>query len=86
MHQFSSTEYDKVIEWIPFNRLCNIQEIEDGLSRSLFSATWLDGIRTIDELTQSRRPLSGVDFMSLTVSTNPIELLRERKIHLNYME
>ncbi|RIB27856.1 kinase-like domain-containing protein [Gigaspora rosea] len=33
-----------MIEWIPFDRLVNIQKIE----KSLYSATWLDGIRKID--------------------------------------
>ncbi|RIB13024.1 hypothetical protein C2G38_2199052 [Gigaspora rosea] len=35
--QLKATQYENVIEWIPFNRLDNIQKIREG-----FSANWLD--------------------------------------------
>src|SRR5260363_196121 len=38
--QLKATNYRNVIEWIPFNRLDNIQNIGVG-----FLATWLDGRR-----------------------------------------
>ncbi|RIB22934.1 hypothetical protein C2G38_2172693 [Gigaspora rosea] len=41
----SSTEYDKVIEWIPFYRLSNIKKIGEGGFGDVFSATWSDGKR-----------------------------------------
>ncbi|RIB22815.1 kinase-like domain-containing protein [Gigaspora rosea] len=40
--QFKSTEYESVIEWIPFNRLNNVQK-----NGGEFLATWLDGARLI---------------------------------------
>ena len=36
--QLKATNYKDVIEWIPFNKLENIQKLGDG-----FLATWLDG-------------------------------------------
>ncbi|RIB26858.1 hypothetical protein C2G38_2162109 [Gigaspora rosea] len=41
-----ATEYEKVIEWIPSNRLVNQQEIKDK-SDLVFMATWLDGIQRL---------------------------------------
>src|SRR6185437_12393813 len=50
--QHKTTEYENVIEWIPFNRLDIIQKNGEVL------AIWLDGIRIIfgcqSEYTQSR--------------------------------
>ncbi|CAG8616013.1 8240_t:CDS:2, partial [Acaulospora morrowiae] len=45
--QFMVTEYDKVIEWIPFDRLNNIQQIGKGGFGSVFSANWIDGKRKV---------------------------------------
>ncbi|RIB07081.1 kinase-like domain-containing protein [Gigaspora rosea] len=43
--QFEAIEYDKVIEWIPFDKLVDIQEIAKGGFGYVFSAIWLDGKR-----------------------------------------
>src|SRR5260363_210218 len=54
--QLNATNYKDVIEWIPFNRLDNIQKVGEE-----FSATWLDGKRCVDgdglkkEYKQSRK-------------------------------
>ncbi|RIB29542.1 hypothetical protein C2G38_2155183 [Gigaspora rosea] len=40
--QFKATEYGVVVEWIPFNRLVNIQKTSESESGSAFLATWLD--------------------------------------------
>src|SRR5260364_342973 len=53
--QLKATKYENVIEWIPFNRLDNIQSRGDK-----FLATWLDGKRyvknkDINKYKQSRR-------------------------------
>ncbi|RIB29749.1 kinase-like domain-containing protein [Gigaspora rosea] len=48
--QFRTFEYVNVIEWIPFNRLSNIETIGKGGFATVYSATWLDGIRKIDEI------------------------------------
>ncbi|RIB24351.1 kinase-like domain-containing protein [Gigaspora rosea] len=46
--QLKANTYDCVIEFISFNRLDNIKEIGKGGFSTVFSATWLDGIRKID--------------------------------------
>ena len=68
--QLKATSYENVIEWIPFNRLDNIQKVGEG-----FSANWLDGIRIIScvyddegnlqECTQSRTPPHKVELKIL---------------------
>jgi len=74
-----------VIEWIPFNRLDNIQKIVDG-----FSATWLDGKRCVDgdgqknEYTQSRMQSYKVELKILGSSQNPLNILKEVRL-LYYM-
>ncbi|CAG8444192.1 17644_t:CDS:10 [Acaulospora morrowiae] len=45
--QFEATEYDKVTEWIPFNRLNDVKEVGRGGFGCVYSATWLDGKRRI---------------------------------------
>jgi hypothetical protein len=45
--QLKATKYEDVIEWIPFNKLVNIQMIGKGGFGSVFSATWLDGKRMV---------------------------------------
>lgn len=41
--QFSAIRYDEAIEWIPFDRLVNIQKLSD----IKFLAIWVDGIRLL---------------------------------------
>ncbi|RIB03434.1 kinase-like domain-containing protein [Gigaspora rosea] len=60
--QLKATKYEEVIEWIPFNRLDNVQMIGKGGFvgfGTVFSATWLDGKRVVsgkavNSYTQSR--------------------------------
>ncbi|RIB18254.1 kinase-like domain-containing protein [Gigaspora rosea] len=70
--QFNSTEYKKVIEWIPFNKLIDLQEIREDESEIVFMATWLDGIRIIKgehkEYAQSRIESCGVNLKTLHYS------------------
>ncbi|RIB14460.1 hypothetical protein C2G38_2195135 [Gigaspora rosea] len=40
--QLKATEYEDIIEWIPFNRLNNIQKVGEE-----FLVIWIDGIRTV---------------------------------------
>ena len=76
--QLKSTEYENVIEWIPFNRLDNIQNNGDKLL-----ATWLDGIRVAlyvggkKKYTQSHTPSCIVDLKILSSSQNLTNLLIE---------
>src|SRR5260364_118859 len=46
--QLKTTEYEDVLEWIPFNKLSNFQNIDDK-----FLATWLDGLRCVDYVNYS---------------------------------
>ncbi|RIB30312.1 hypothetical protein C2G38_2026928 [Gigaspora rosea] len=45
--QHKARGYEEVIEWIPFNRLNNVQKIGERGFGSVFSATWLDGKRIV---------------------------------------
>ncbi|RIB07626.1 kinase-like domain-containing protein [Gigaspora rosea] len=42
--------YTDVIDWIPFNRLSNIEKIGKGGFGSVYSAIWLDGIRKVEKI------------------------------------
>lgn len=69
--QLNSTEYEMIIEWILFEKLENFQNIGKEIS-SIFSAVWLDGIRTIEyknqEYIQIRKPTSVVELVALSSS------------------
>ncbi|RIB15176.1 kinase-like domain-containing protein [Gigaspora rosea] len=43
--QLRALRYEDAIEWIPFNRLLEVKKIGEGGFGSVYSATWLDGIR-----------------------------------------
>ncbi|CAG8785484.1 2963_t:CDS:1, partial [Acaulospora morrowiae] len=80
--QSIATEYDEVIEWIPFNRLSNIREIGKGGFGCVYFATWLDGKRKIlnigEEFIQSRTQHYAVALKTLPGSpTSPVDFLRE---------
>ncbi|RIB04926.1 hypothetical protein C2G38_2048030 [Gigaspora rosea] len=81
-YQFKTVEYEKVIEWIQFDKLINLQEIK-AESDIVFVATWVKGVRTIKgesgKFTQSRT-ISSVDLMKFNYSqTNTLELLEHFK-------
>ncbi|CAG8713547.1 11775_t:CDS:2, partial [Acaulospora morrowiae] len=63
--QLKANDYERAIEWIPFNRLVDIQENGEGM----FTATWLDGRRTITgehgKYVQSRKPSNMVELKIL---------------------
>ncbi|RIB05358.1 kinase-like domain-containing protein [Gigaspora rosea] len=46
--QFDATAYEKVIEWIPFDRLIDIKFIGKGGFGTVYSSIWLDGKRVIE--------------------------------------
>ncbi|RIB22746.1 hypothetical protein C2G38_2033338 [Gigaspora rosea] len=88
-YRFKAKEYEKVIEWIPFDELINLIEIK-GVSCLVFMATWVKGVRTIKsesgKYTQSRT-ISSVDLMKLNYSqTNTLELLENVKVHIQSEE
>ncbi|RIB20219.1 hypothetical protein C2G38_1214147 [Gigaspora rosea] len=78
--QFKATEYEKVIEWIPFAKLINLLEIKE-LSELAFMATWVKGVRTIKgesgKYVQSRTK-SSVDLLKMNYSQP--ELLKDFKV------
>ncbi|RIB10678.1 kinase-like domain-containing protein, partial [Gigaspora rosea] len=46
--QLRALSYEDVIEWIPFDRLSEIKKIGKGGFGTVYSATWLDGIRKVE--------------------------------------
>ncbi|RIB08110.1 kinase-like domain-containing protein, partial [Gigaspora rosea] len=48
--QLRARKYENVIEWISFDRLSDVKEIGKGGFGSVYSATWLDGIRKVDKI------------------------------------
>ncbi|RIB26908.1 kinase-like domain-containing protein [Gigaspora rosea] len=48
--QLRAMRYVDVIEWIPFDRLSEIKKIGKGGFGSVYSATWLDGIRKVETI------------------------------------
>ncbi|RIB24772.1 hypothetical protein C2G38_615971 [Gigaspora rosea] len=61
--RYKTIKYDEFIEWIPFNRLKNIQKISGDLNIK-FSAVWEDGIRLIFVNNRSRIPRCKVTLMT----------------------
>ncbi|RIB12647.1 hypothetical protein C2G38_2200047 [Gigaspora rosea] len=85
--QFKATKYETVIEWIPFERLSELQKIREKESETIFMATWLDGIRTTKgepvECTQSRIESCGVNLKILHDFQTCDLFIKELK---NYMQ
>ncbi|CAG8553981.1 1787_t:CDS:2, partial [Acaulospora morrowiae] len=79
--QFMATKYDKVIEWIPFDRLNNIQQIGKGGFGDVFSANWIDGKRKVlndgKRFIQSRTQSYLVALKTLSGSSSSADFLRE---------
>ncbi|RIB04083.1 kinase-like domain-containing protein [Gigaspora rosea] len=77
--QLKATRYEDVIEWIPFNKLVNIQKIGDKVL-----ATWLDGIRQVKKnyiwkQSQPLVPSYNVELKILHDSQNLLDLLNNFK-------
>ncbi|RIB24599.1 hypothetical protein C2G38_2069612, partial [Gigaspora rosea] len=86
--QLRASSYDDMIEWIPFDRLSDVKEIGKGGFGSVYSATWLDGIRKVDEIKdgdnviykRARKPASTVALKTLASSMeNNNDFLKEFK-------
>ncbi|RIB06847.1 kinase-like domain-containing protein [Gigaspora rosea] len=72
---------------IPFDRLNNIKKIGQGGFSSVFSATWLDGIRKLDynddKYVRTREPFSTVALKTLSDSNkNSHDFLKEFESHM----
>ncbi|CAG8677733.1 18735_t:CDS:2, partial [Acaulospora morrowiae] len=77
--QLKATEYEDVIEWIPFNRLSEFQNI----SETEFWAQWLDGIRKVKNRTQSRTLSCSVELRKFDgLQVNALEFIRNLKNYL----
>ncbi|RIB13383.1 hypothetical protein C2G38_1737275 [Gigaspora rosea] len=50
MFQLRNRNFEDAIEWIPFDRLSHIKKIGKGGFGSVYSATWLDGIRKAEKI------------------------------------
>ena len=44
--QLSAYDYYKVLEWIPYDRFCNIEYIAKGGFGKVYKANWIDGYIT----------------------------------------
>jgi len=72
--QLRTIKYENMIEWIPFDRLTLNEEIGKGGFGSVYSATWLDGIRKIEKIDghshiRTREPSSIVALKTLSDSS-----------------
>ena len=79
--QLRALSYEDVIEWIPFNRLSDVKEVGKGGFGSVYSATWLDGIRKVDgddyNYVRAREPSSIVALKTLASSKENNDFLKE---------
>ncbi|RIB12595.1 kinase-like domain-containing protein [Gigaspora rosea] len=90
--QLGTDDYESMIEWIPFDRLNNIEKIGEGGFGSVFSAIWLNGKRKIItikddddnyEYIRSRKHYSTVALKTLSGSKeNPRDFLKEFENHV----
>ncbi|RIB11711.1 kinase-like domain-containing protein [Gigaspora rosea] len=77
--QLRADTYENAIEWIPFNRLSDVKEIGKGGFGSVYSATWLDGIRKVYGNVRAREPSSIVALKTLASSKENNDFLKEFK-------
>ncbi|RIB04710.1 kinase-like domain-containing protein [Gigaspora rosea] len=88
--QLNTEVYESMIEWIPFDRLSNMQ-ISEG-SESVFTSTWLDGIRTLEGseyrgFKKSRTPFCKVSLKTLHYSQASIlDIIQEFKDHMRLID
>ncbi|RIB28808.1 kinase-like domain-containing protein [Gigaspora rosea] len=87
--QLKAASYNDVIEWIPYDRLDNVQKIGEGGFGTVFSATWLDGKRKISDeplklpgYTQSRTSSCVVALKTLPGTQK--NFLREFKSYMEF--
>ena len=84
--QLSANEFYQVLEWIPYDRFCNIEYIAKGGFGKVYKANWIDGyIRNWDNKNQNwkRYGSMNVALKSLNNSQNvTMEFLNEVKINL----
>ncbi|RHZ56824.1 hypothetical protein Glove_396g58 [Diversispora epigaea] len=84
--QYKITEYHRAIEWIPFDRLKNIEKIGEGYFNEIYSATWIDGYRQLQwdkykTLRGSRKSNGLVALRCIKRNENKIDIIQEFKIH-----
>ncbi|RIB21695.1 hypothetical protein C2G38_2298816 [Gigaspora rosea] len=74
--QIKATKYEKLIEWIPFDKLVGLQIIGKGGFGTIYSATWLDGKPIIKNNLQARD-------QSCKVALKTLSTLKEREYLIN---
>src|SRR6266542_5675507 len=64
--QLSANHFGKVLEWIPYNKFCNIEYIAKGGFGKVYKANWIDGfIRYWDDESKNWRRVSSNKFVAL---------------------
>ena len=83
--QSNSNDPNKVIEWIPYNRLKIKNQIGEGGFGTVYSAIWLDGpinIWNINNQEWKRHECEPVALKFLKNSNDSFSLLKEVSYHL----
>ncbi|RIB15198.1 kinase-like domain-containing protein [Gigaspora rosea] len=87
--QIRTNKYERIIEWIPFDRLIITEEIGKGGFSTVFSAIWLDGIRKIDDdnsnYTRTCEPSGTVALKTFPDSKKSTDFLRIFDNHIKCM-
>ncbi|RHZ82314.1 hypothetical protein Glove_109g324 [Diversispora epigaea] len=83
--QLNAHKYQKIIEWIPFERLGNVRYLAKGGFGTVYEADWLDGfIKHIMQDVWHRNGKQGVCLKSLDNTTNKNDFLQEIKNQLKF--
>ena len=78
MHLKRASQYDMIFEWIPYNQLNDIKEINKGDFATIYSATWNDGPLFYNYVEYKRKPGKKVALRCMHNSQNITnELLNE---------
>ncbi|RIB12413.1 kinase-like domain-containing protein [Gigaspora rosea] len=73
--QIKITKYEKLIEWIPFDRLVGLQTIGKGGFGTIYSAIWLDGKPVVNNDLRARE-------QSCKVALKTLSTLKEFENHV----
>jgi hypothetical protein len=76
--QLSANNYNKVLEWIPYNRFYNIEYVAKGGFGKVYKANWIDGyIRNWDNKNQDWERLKPNIIIALKSLNNSINIKLE---------
>ncbi|EXX53679.1 Ypk2p [Rhizophagus irregularis DAOM 197198w] len=69
--QLSATDYEKVLEWIPYNKLYDIEYIAKGGFGKVYRAKWIDGyIESWDNINKNWKRYDSNEFVALKSLNN----------------